>query len=137
MTSSVFPLIETIHADLLAKKYSCGDLITDCIEKAQKNEHNACTAVFAEKALEKAKAVDAKIAAGKKLKKLEGIPFGAKDTYLRKGELATGGASILTPYTAPYTATAIKKCEDAGAILIAKENCDAFGHGSSTENSCF
>jgi aspartyl-tRNA(Asn)/glutamyl-tRNA(Gln) amidotransferase subunit A len=43
----------------------------------------------------------------------------------------------LKNYKSPYTATAIQKLLDAGAIPLVKENCDSFGHGSSSENTIF
>jgi aspartyl-tRNA(Asn)/glutamyl-tRNA(Gln) amidotransferase subunit A len=44
---------------------------------------------------------------------------------------------LLKNYKSPYTATAIQKLLDAGAIPLVKENCDSFGHGSSSENTIF
>lgn len=69
--------------------------------------------------------------------RLYGIPFIAKDNLLIEGTVTTAASNILGNFEAPYTATAIKKLEDEGAICIAKANMDSFGHGSSTENSDF
>ncbi|MFB6355404.1 MAG: Asp-tRNA(Asn)/Glu-tRNA(Gln) amidotransferase subunit GatA, partial [bacterium] len=42
---------------------------------------------------------------------------------------------ILEGYVAPYTATAVRKLEEAGAIPFGNTNMDEFAMGSSTENS--
>jgi aspartyl-tRNA(Asn)/glutamyl-tRNA(Gln) amidotransferase subunit A len=54
-----------------------------------------------------------------------------------QGTLATASSKLLKNYKSAYTATAIQKLLDAGAIPVAKENCDSFGHGSSSENTIF
>jgi aspartyl-tRNA(Asn)/glutamyl-tRNA(Gln) amidotransferase subunit A len=81
--------------------------------------------------------VDKKLKAGKEIDLLEGIPFGLKDVYLLQGAHASASSDFLKPYISPYTATAIQKLIDAGAIPMVKENCDSFGHGSSNENTVF
>ncbi len=124
-----------IHERYLDWTLTCVQLIKEKLALAKKNEKNSCVLVFEKEAIDRAKLVDEKIQKKEKLLPLEGIPFGAKDTFLVKGTVATGAAPILEDYTAPYTATVIQKCLDAGAILVCKENCDAFGHGSSTENT--
>jgi aspartyl-tRNA(Asn)/glutamyl-tRNA(Gln) amidotransferase subunit A len=88
-------------------------------------------------ALELAAKVDAKIAKGETIGLLEGIPFGIKDVYMLQGTFATASSELLKNYKSPYTATAIQKLLDAGAIPLVKENCDSFGHGSSSENTIF
>jgi aspartyl-tRNA(Asn)/glutamyl-tRNA(Gln) amidotransferase subunit A len=49
----------------------------------------------------------------------------------------TAGSRILFNYKPPYTATAVERLEDAGALIIGKTNCDEFAMGSSTENSAY
>ncbi|MBW4061613.1 Asp-tRNA(Asn)/Glu-tRNA(Gln) amidotransferase subunit GatA [Candidatus Saccharibacteria bacterium] len=87
-------------------------------------------------ALADAQAVDARVAAGEKLP-LAGIPFAAKDNFLTLGTHTTAASHILETFTAPYEGPAIARLKAAGAVLVAKTNQDAFGHGGSTENSDF
>lgn len=68
-------------------------------------------------------------------KPLYGIPFSMKDTYCTQGIRTTAGSKVLEKFIPHYNATVYNKLLDAGAVLIGKTNCDAWGHGSSTENS--
>ncbi len=54
-----------------------------------------------------------------------------------RGAPATAGSKILAGYRPPYDATAVRKLEAAGAVLLGKLNCDEFAMGSSNENSAF
>jgi aspartyl-tRNA(Asn)/glutamyl-tRNA(Gln) amidotransferase subunit A len=68
---------------------------------------------------------------------LYGVPFAVKDNIAVAHQQLTCGSRILAGYVSPYSATAIERLEDAGAILIGKTNLDEFAMGSSTENSAF
>ncbi len=57
--------------------------------------------------------------------------------FLKEGVRTTAGSKVLADYKAQYTATAIKRMEDAGAITLAKLNQDAWAHGASGENTDF
>lgn len=118
-------------------KITCKSLISEKISELQISRHNTVNFLLDEMAMEMAEKVDKKIKNGDKPGALEGIPFGIKDVYLLKGVNASGSSAILKNYRSPYTATAIQKLIDAGAIPIVKENCDCFGHGSSNENTFF
>ena len=125
------------HKKLKSGKVSCVDLIQEKLDKLKNGPNNTTNYLLNELALAKAAKVDEKINKGEEIGVLEGIPFGIKDTYLLEGEYASASSNFLKNYKAPYTATAIQKLIDAGAIPIVKENCDSFGHGSSNENSVF
>ena len=54
-----------------------------------------------------------------------------------QGAPATAGSKILEGYRPPYDATAVRRLEAAGAVLLGKLNCDEFAMGSSNENSAY
>jgi aspartyl-tRNA(Asn)/glutamyl-tRNA(Gln) amidotransferase subunit A len=60
-----------------------------------------------------------------------------KDNILVEGRHVTAASKILEGYVAPYTATVIKKLQDAGVVFIGRANMDEFAMGASTENSAF
>ncbi|GHU31936.1 glutamyl-tRNA(Gln) amidotransferase subunit A [Spirochaetia bacterium] len=63
------------------------------------------------------------------------LPFAVKDNIAVKDFSLTCGSRLLQYFRSPYTATAVKKLEAAGARVIGKTNLDEFGMGSSTDNS--
>ena len=129
--------IKQIHQQLVSKQISCTDLVQNKLDLLSKNSHNTVNSLLSDSALEMASKVDAKIAKGEDIGLLEGIPFGIKDVYMVQGTYTTASSDLLKNYKSAYTATAIQKLLDAGAIPLVKENCDSFGHGSSSENTIF
>ncbi len=100
-------------------------------------EYNALLSLTADRAFERADAIDAAVKAGKHVGVLAGVPFVVKDNYLAFGAPTTAASKILENFDAPLQATVVEKLEAAGAICIGKSNLDAFAHGGSTENSAF
>ena len=129
--------IHKIHQQLVTKKITCTALIQEKLNALKENTHNTVNSLLDKMALELAEKVDAKIESGAAIGLLEGIPFGIKDVYMVQGTYTTASSQLLKNYKSAYTATAIQKLLDAGAIPLVKENCDSFGHGSSSENTIF
>ena len=98
---------------------------------------NAFTQVFADEALQKAKALDDRRSAGQLAGKLHGVVVGIKDVLCYKDHTVTAASHILQGFTATYNATAIQKLLDEEAIIIGNCNCDEFAMGSSNENSFY
>lgn len=129
--------IKKIHQQLVSKQITCTALVQERLDLLKQNTYNSVNSLLDTLALELASKVDAKIANGETIGLLEGIPFGIKDVYMLQGTYTTASSELLRNYKSPYTATAIQKLLDAGAIPLVKENCDSFGHGSSSENTIF
>ncbi|MFI5212544.1 MAG: Asp-tRNA(Asn)/Glu-tRNA(Gln) amidotransferase subunit GatA [Candidatus Saccharimonadales bacterium] len=112
--------------------------VEGALEKANSTEsYHALLSVTAERALQRADAIDARVRNGETIGRLAGVPFVAKDNFLAFGAPTTAASKMLQDFNAPLQATAIEKLEAEGAICIGKANLDAFAHGGSTENSAF
>ena len=104
------------------------------IATIDQNKHLNCyLEVFATGALQKAAELDAHPISGK----LHGVVVGIKDNICYKGHRASASSKILDNFISPYSATAVERLEQEGAIIIGRLNCDEFGMGSSNENSAF
>jgi 1-carboxybiuret hydrolase len=96
---------------------------------------NAFTDVTAERALAKARAVDADIAAGKEVGPLAGVPFAVKNLFDVAG-LATRAGSKINRDLAPAKrdATLIERMEAAGAVLVGALNMGEYAYDFTGEN---
>lgn len=131
--------IDKAHKGLINKEFSCLELTTVYLDKAKKENEalNIYINITEEEALNQAREIDNKIAAGEKIGVLEGIPCGIKDLINTKGVLSTSASKILSNFVSPYDATVAKKLRDAGMVMIGKTNLDEFACGGSTEHSYF
>ena len=98
---------------------------------------NAFNLVAAERAVDRAKHIDRRRAAGETLGPLAGVPVALKDNIDVRGMKTTASSRILKDFVPPFDATVVRRLEAADAVIIGKTNCDEFAMGSSNENSAF
>ena len=105
--------------------------------KSKEEKINGFVTVDEEGALKRAAEVQQKIEEGKLSGPLAGVPIAIKDNMCTDGLKTTCSSKILYNYIPTYSAEAVKKLEEAGAVIIGKTNMDEFAMGSTTETSAY
>ena len=106
------------------------------IEKLEK-DYNCFVTVDSENALRQAEVIQKKIDSGELNGPLAGVPVAIKDNMCTEGMLSSCSSKILSNFIPTYTATAVQKLQEAGAVIIGKTNMDEFAMGSTTETSYY
>lgn len=109
----------------------------DAIEKRERKVHSFVSVLDREAVLERAAKVQRQIDEGSLMHPLAGVPMAVKDNLCTKGILTTCASGILYNFVPAYTAEAVRRLEEAGAVLIGKTNMDEFSMGSTTETSAY
>ncbi len=135
MTTPSFQTARDIRDAISSGKVSAVEVCQASLDRITTTDGalNAFLSVAAERALERAKAIDREKHAGP----LAGVPIAIKDNICTRGMPTTAASRILRSFVPPYDATVVTRLEAAGAVVIGKTNCDEFAMGSSTENSAF
>ncbi len=134
MNSVITPIVSAV----VSQTTTAVSEVEKALAKARDaKDFNAILSLIEDRAIERAKEIDQKIADGQSVGRLAGVPFIAKDNFLTLASTTTAASKILGSFKAPLQATAIEKLEAEGAICIGKANLDAFAHGGSTENSAY
>ncbi|HEY7113960.1 MAG TPA: Asp-tRNA(Asn)/Glu-tRNA(Gln) amidotransferase subunit GatA [Thermoanaerobaculia bacterium] len=130
--------VRTIASEVAARRRSAAEVAAESLERIEKAnpDLNAFLEVSKEKALEEAREVDRRVAAGERLP-LAGVPLAVKDNMWVAGRKASCASRILDGFSPPGDATAVARLRRAGAVFVGKTNLDEFAMGSSTENSAF
>jgi aspartyl-tRNA(Asn)/glutamyl-tRNA(Gln) amidotransferase subunit A len=106
----------------------------EAIERAK--PLNAYVVTTTDKALEMAKASDARLAKGEG-GPLEGLPIGIKDLYATEGVHTQACSHILDGFKPTYESTVTANLWRDGAVMLGKLNMDEFAMGSSNETSYY
>ncbi len=124
---------------LQAKTISPVELTRECLQRIEATEPvlNAYITVTAEPALQKAAQAEKEILQGRYRGPLHGIPYSAKDLYMTRGVRTTAGSAILADNIPDSNAAVIEGMEEAGAILVGKNNLHEFAYGTTSENDHF
>ena len=132
MATTPQTLLEARDA-VAAKHISAAELTRRTLERIERLDPQvgAFISVFADRAMQQAKAVDE----GRRTGPLAGVPVAIKDNLCTTFGRTTCASKMLEDFQAPYDATVVRRLEEAGAVIVGKTNLDEFAMGSSTENS--
>ena len=134
--------VRQLGEGLATKQFSSVELTQHYLQRiaALDPQLNSYVTVTDALALALAQAAD-QIRAEGKAGVLTGIPLAHKDIFCTQGIKTTAGSRMLgdpkNPFIAPYNATVVQKCLDAGLVTLGKVNMDEFAMGSTNEKSFF
>lgn len=130
--------IQKAGEGLRKKEFSSVELTKACLDRigATDDKLKSFITLTGDLAIKEAEEADRRIQAGEE-GPLLGIPASIKDIVLTKNVLTTAASNILKNYIPAEDATLMSKLNAEGMVMLGKVNCDAFAHGSSTENSDF
>jgi len=141
MENKIAMTISEIHAGYKAGSFSVSEIVERSLHSFSEHAHlNTAITLCEEKARLRAATLDVQLqnsSIRENLPPLFGIPLGVKDVLQLQDERMTCASKILDDYISPFTATAVQRAIDNGAIPIAKLNCDEFAMGSSNESSAY
>ena len=127
-------------ADLIRRKALSPVELTEAVLRRteQLNDRmRSFITVTADLALDKARAAERDLAAGRHLGPLQGVPISLKDLYDTKGIRTTAGSKVFENRIPSEDATVVRKLLDAGAVLVGKANLHEFAYGVTTINPHF
>ena len=136
--SAEFGTLSELSHRLASGGVSAAELVAAALARAEATQStlHAFAGLRAERARAEAAQADARRRRGEARSAIDGIPVAIKDNMVQAGELTTCASRILEGFVSPYTATAVTRLEQAGAVVIGRTNMDEFAMGSSTEHSC-
>ncbi len=130
---------EELARRVRGREVSAAAALESALERTARVEPlvHAYLELFEEVARVRAGDIDRRVAAGEDPGPLAGVPVALKDNLNVAGHRLTCASRILEGYVAPYTATAVQRLLDAGAVIVGRANMDEFAMGSSCENSAY
>ena len=93
---------------------------------------NAFVTVTEERAVERARALEAELAAGRWRGPLHGIPIALKDNIDTAGVLTTAASAVFADRVPDEDAEVVTRLEAAGAIVLGKLNMHEFAYGGTS-----
>lgn len=128
-------LVELVQSGAL----SAEELLRATLERieSQNPALNAIVTLCPERALEVARAADARRIRGDTLGPLHGLPIAHKDLVDTAGIRTTYGSPLFRDHVPVSDELIVERLREAGAIAIGKTNTPEFGAGSQTFNPVF
>jgi aspartyl-tRNA(Asn)/glutamyl-tRNA(Gln) amidotransferase subunit A len=121
---------------LRSRRVSAAELTRATLERIESldGKLRSFITVTADHAMSRAESADREAAAGRYGGPLHGIPFSLKDNFMTKGIRTTAGSKILGDLVPEADATAARRLDEGGAVLVGKANLHEFAIGATTDN---
>jgi aspartyl-tRNA(Asn)/glutamyl-tRNA(Gln) amidotransferase subunit A len=131
--------IAEVAALLKRRALSPVELVEATLQRIEKVDPQlgAFITVTAEPARAAARVAEQEIARGAYRGPLHGVPVGLKDLYATKGVRTTNGARICRDAIPREDAAVTARLQQAGAVIVGKNNMHEFAMGSTTNNPHF
>jgi aspartyl-tRNA(Asn)/glutamyl-tRNA(Gln) amidotransferase subunit A len=119
---------------LQRKEVTSVELTRACLERIDRHRKtlNAWITVTADRALDRAREMDAEIRAGSRRGPLHGIPFGLKDNIDTEGVRTTAASALFADRIPAADAEVARRLREAGTVLLGKHNLHEFAMGGSS-----
>ncbi|SHS43385.1 amidase [Mycobacteroides abscessus subsp. abscessus] len=140
MTKEIcFESARSLASKIRERKLSTREVVEAHLEQIKQINPtvNAIVSLDEEVALQSAMDADERLASGKKVGPLHGLPIAIKDTHNATGFLTTYGSPIFRENMASSDDLIVERLRAAGAIVIGKTNVPEFAAGSHTFNKVF
>ncbi len=133
-----FTTIKDYHNNLQSGQTTVVEAVRFFVETALSGASlNAWLNIYEDEALATAKKLDEHIATGEPLRPLHGVVVGLKDVIAYKHHPLSAASKMLENFHSIFDATVVEKLQQAGAVILGRQNCDEFAMGSSNENSAY
>ena len=133
-----FTTIKDYHNNLQSGQTTVVEAVRFFVETALSGASlNAWLNIYEDEAVATAKKLDEHIATGEPLRPLHGVVVGLKDVIAYKHHPLSAASKMLENFHSIFDATVVEKLQQAGAVILGRQNCDEFAMGSSNENSAY
>lgn len=133
-----FKTIKDYHNNLQSGQTTVVEAVRFFVETAKSGASlNAWLNIYEDEAVATAKKLDEHIATGEPLRPLHGVVVGLKDVIAYKHHPLSAASKMLENFHSIFDATVVEKLQQAGAVILGRQNCDEFAMGSSNENSAY
>lgn len=117
---------------------SCHEVVETSLRRIEEDSHLRCfITVTAERARQRARALDTGDTPTVQEAPLLGVPFAVKDMIAVEGVPLTGGSPSRDECISPQDARVVSVLEQAGAVLVGTTNLHEWAFGATSENPHF
>ena len=128
--------ISELAPKIKAREISTVELTEAALAKADRLQPtlNSFITILHDRAMDQARESEGAISRGDYRGPLHGIPIGLKDNLATAGITTTLGSKVLADHVPEEDAEVVRRCREAGAIIIGKENLEEFAAGATSNN---